>query len=130
MKFFVAVAFLFAAVCATPHDQSELSYPLRDIYTYMQCVPKEADKSTKIHGCNDAWEEYRQDYLDMITDFEECANRPTRYGADACRYKCFTAGERVLDQFYNQLDKNKDMCYKIVPLTILNCQPDSMRFSP
>lgn len=83
MKLFVAVTFLFAAVCAAPYDQPELGYPLRDMYAYMKCVPEQADESTKIHGCQDIWEEYRQDYLDMVTDFEDCTKRPTENEADA-----------------------------------------------
>lgn len=83
MKLFVAVTFLFAAVCAAPHDQSELHYPLRDMYSYMQCVPKKADELTKEHGCQFVWEEYRQDYIDMVTDFEDCAKQSTENEADA-----------------------------------------------
>lgn len=78
MKLFVTVTFLFAVVCAAPHDQPELGYPLRDFYAYMKCVPKQADIYTKIYGCQAIWKEYRQDYLDMVTDFEDCAKRPEK----------------------------------------------------
>lgn len=77
MKFFIAVAFLFAAACAAPQEQSELFYPLKDFYEYMQCVPKTADEATKKHGCEAVWGEYRQNFLNKVTDFENCAKLPT-----------------------------------------------------
>lgn len=83
MKLFVVVTFLFAAVVAAPHDQSELDFPFRDMFDYMRCVPVQADESSQKHGCQDTWNVYRQGYLDIVTDFENCANSPTANAADA-----------------------------------------------
>lgn len=84
MKLFVVVAFLFAAVYAASHDQPEgLSYPLRDFYEYMQCVAKTSTETAKVYGCQAVWEEYRQNYLDTVTAFQDCAQQPTENEADA-----------------------------------------------
>lgn len=83
MKLFVFVTVLFSTVFAAPYDQNELDFPFRDMYDYMKCVPEQADRYTKKYGCQNTWNEYRQGYLDAVTDFENCANSPTVNEADA-----------------------------------------------
>lgn len=77
MNFFVTLSFVLALAYAKPFEKfydSELDYPFRDFYAYMQCVATQIDTYAMEYDCETEWNEYREEYLKTITEFDECNN--------------------------------------------------------
>lgn len=85
MKFIIVVSFLFMTIHAKPFEvfyNSTLDYPFRDFYAYMQCVPTQIDTFAMELDCETEWNEYRENYLDTIEEFADCAQLEDKNAAD------------------------------------------------
>lgn len=69
------IAFLFAVTSARVPDfvNCELSAPFNDFYKYLQCIPIQIDQYSMEYDCEPIWDEYRGEYLNTITAFEDCS---------------------------------------------------------
>lgn len=77
MNNFVILSFVLALTHAKSFEtfyNSELDYPFRDFYAYMQCVPAQIDTYAMEYDCETEWNDYREEYLKTITQFDDCNN--------------------------------------------------------
>lgn len=89
------IAFASANPLIVPDESSTQhpfeKYPFDDMYKYMTCVPNLVDQLAMEYSCEEIWNDYREDFLNTIDEYETCSQLEDENKVEAyvSLFKCF-----------------------------------------